>query len=251
MLRERVIFFGMLLKTRGIIFRTIKYSETSIIADIFTEEKGLNSFIISGVRNPKSKVGSGLFQVMSLVDLVAYFKEDGKLNRIKEVRPAHVYQSIPFQIEKMAVGMFMAEVCQKSIKTAEENQQFFKFLMDSFMLLDETKNSVANYHLTFMMGLTHFLGFLPNGKYSTQTPYFDLKEGTFEEVVPIHPNFLNQEDSKYFGVILKANLAEAHFIKLSREERRTLLNNLLNFFKYHIDDFGEVQTHKIFETVLS
>ena len=241
----------MLLKSRGIIFRTMKYSETSIIADIFTEEKGLNSFIISGVRNPKSKVGSGLFQVMSLVDLVAYFKDDGRLNRIKEVRPAHVYQSIPFQIEKMAVGMFMAEVCQKSIKTAEENQDFFEFLMSAFMMLDETDESVANYHLAFMMSLTLFLGFLPNGEYSTQTPYFDLKEGTFQDVIPVHPNFLNQEQSRHFGALLKTNLAKAHSLKLSREERKNLLNNLLNFFKYHIEDFGELQTHKIFETVLS
>ena len=135
----------MLLKTRGIIFRTIKYSETSIIADIFTEEKGLHSFIISGVRNPKSKVGSGLFQVMSLVEIVAYFKNDGKLNRIKEVRSAHIYQSIPFQIEKMAVGMFMAEVCQKSIKTAEENQELFDFLMEVFIFLDKTKNTCLLY----------------------------------------------------------------------------------------------------------
>ena len=241
----------MLLKTRGIIFRTMKYSETSIIADIFTEEKGLNSFIISGVRNPKSKVGSGLFQVMSLVDLVAYFKDDGKLNRIKEVRPAHIYQSIPFQIEKMAVGMFIAEVCQKSIKTAEENQEFFDFLMESFVFLDETKKSVANYHLTFMMALTRFLGFLPNGEYSIDTPYFDLKEGTFEDVVPVHPNFLKKEDSADFGTILKSNLVASHELNFSRTQRKALINNLLDFFKYHVENFGEVNTHKVFETVLS
>lgn len=240
----------MLLKTRGIIFRTIKYSETSIIADIFTEEKGLNSFIISGVRNPKSKVGSGLFQVMSLVEIVAYFKNDGKLNRIKEVRSAHIYQSIPFQIEKMAVGMFMAEVCQKSIKTAEENQELFDFLMEVFIFLDKTKNTVSNYHLTFMMALTRFLGFLPNGEFSDDTPYFDLKEGVFEPVVPVHPNFLKKEESADFGAILKSNIRDAHSLKFTRAQRKLLIKNLLDFFKYHIEDFGEVNTHKIFETVL-
>ena len=240
----------MLLKTRGIIFRTMKYSETSIIADIFTEEKGLNSFIISGVRNPKSKIGSGLFQVMSLVEIVAYFKDDGKLNRIKEVRPAQIYQSIPFQIEKMAVGMFMAEVCQKSIKTAEENQPFFDFLMESFMLLDNTKESVANYHLSFMMSLTMYLGFLPNGAFSEETPYFDLKEGMFADVVPVHPNFINPEESKDFGAILKTNISNSHQLNFTRTQRKALIKNLLDFYKYHIENFGEINTHKVFETVL-
>ena len=241
----------MLLKTRGIIFRTVKYSETSIIADIFTEEKGLQSFIISGVRNPKSKVGSGVFQVMSLVELVAYYRDNGKLNRIKEVRPWEVFQSIPFQIEKMAVGMFMAEICQKSIKTAEKNQELFDFLCDSFLLLDRTEKSIANFHLAFMLRLTQYLGFLPGGEFSEETPYFDLKEGVFEEVVPLHPNFLNKEESEDFGDLSEMNMLRAHELKFTRDRRRTLLKNLINFFKYHIDDFGEVQTHKVFETVLS
>lgn len=240
----------MLLKTRGIIFRTVKYSETSIIADIFTEEKGLHSFIISGVRNPKSKVGSGLFQVMSLVDLVAYFKNDGKLNRIKEVRPAEIYQSIPFQIEKMAVGMFIAEVCQKSIKTAEENPSLFGFLHESYLLLDKTKNSVANFHLAFMLSLTYYLGFLPQGEYSEETPYFDLKEGTFEDVIPMHPNFLRQAESADFGAVMKSNLMLSHELTFSREQRKKLLKNLLDFFKYHVDEFGDINTHKVFEAVL-
>ena len=40
----------MIIKTRGIILRTVKYSETSVIADIFTEGAGLRSYIISGMR---------------------------------------------------------------------------------------------------------------------------------------------------------------------------------------------------------
>lgn len=240
----------MLLKTRGIIFRTVKYSETSIIADIFTEEKGLQPFIISGVRNPKSKVGSGVFQTMSLVDVVAYFKNTGSLNRIKEVRPAYIYRSIPFKIDKMAVGMFIAEVCQKSIKTAEENATLFKFLNGSYQLLDETEDHVGNFHLAFLLSLTYYLGFLPNGEYSEETPYFDLKEGTFMDVVPMHPNFLNPEDSADFGAVLKSNLVQSHELVFSRERRKILLKNMLDFFKYHVEEFGEVQTHKVFEAVL-
>ena len=85
-----------MIKTRGIIFRSIKYSETSIIADIFTEEKGLRSFIISGVRTKKAKVSASIMQVMTLVDLVAYFRENKDLHRIKEIKVEHVYTSLPF-----------------------------------------------------------------------------------------------------------------------------------------------------------
>ena len=73
----------MLIKTRGIIFKAIKYSETSLIMDIYTEEKGLQKYIISGVRNKRSKVKTGLLQPAMLVDMVAYYRENKPMNRIK------------------------------------------------------------------------------------------------------------------------------------------------------------------------
>ena len=93
----------MLIKTRGIIFRSIKYSETSIITDIFTEEKGLRTYIISGVRKKNARVSASLLQVMSLVDLVVYHRDDKDMTRIKEIKAAHIYQSLPFEIAKSSI----------------------------------------------------------------------------------------------------------------------------------------------------
>ena len=81
----------MLIKTRGIVFKSIKYSETSLIVDIYTEEKGLRKYLISGVRSKKAKTSAGLFQVMSLVDLVAYHRDDKDLTRIKAIKHNYVY----------------------------------------------------------------------------------------------------------------------------------------------------------------
>ena len=162
----------MLIKTRGIIFRSIKYSETSIITDIYTEEKGLRSFIISGVRSKKAKVSASLLQVMTLVDLVAYFREDKDLHRIKEINVEYVYISLPFDIVKGAVGLFMVELARKTIKESEENHKLFTFLFEAFRLLDTTENPVSNFHLSFMVELSGFLGFMPSGEYSEKSPFF-------------------------------------------------------------------------------
>ena len=46
-------------KTRGLVLSYIKYKETSIICKIFTESFGIQSYIINGIRNSKSKnIGS-------------------------------------------------------------------------------------------------------------------------------------------------------------------------------------------------
>lgn len=45
----------MIYSTKGIVLRTIKYGETSVIASIFTESFGVQSYIVNGVRTSGKK----------------------------------------------------------------------------------------------------------------------------------------------------------------------------------------------------
>ncbi len=240
----------MLIKTRGIIFRSIKYSETSIIADIFTEEKGLQSFIISGVRTKKAKVSASVLQVMTLVDLVAYYREDRDLHRIKEIKAELVYASLPFDIVKGAVGLFMVELARKTIQESEENRKLFTFLFETFRLLDSTEKPVSNLHIAFMIELSAFLGFLPGGEYVDEKSIFDLEEGVFEEGTPHHFHYLNENQSALLNQFLNTAIWESHTIKIDRTNRKELLNNLLLFYKLHIENFQKINAHQILEEVL-
>ena len=240
----------MLIKTRGIIFRAVKYSETSIISDIYTEKKGLRSYIISGVRKQRSKVSAGLLQVMSLVDMVAYFREDKDLHRIKEIKAAHIYTSLPFDVRKSAVGMFMAELARKTIREAEEHPELFQFLFDNFRFLDETDKSFANIHLHFMLGLSTFLGFLPGGMANVQTPYFDKQEGIFVAEEPRQLYGVDEEQSDLISQLLSVSLAESHTVIMERTQRKKLLKHLLEFYQLHIESFPTINAHLILEEVL-
>lgn len=239
----------MLLKTRGIVFRSIKYSETSLIVDIYTEERGLRKYIISGVRKAKSPVSAGLFQVMSLLDIVAYEREGKDLNRLKEVRPSYLYQHIPFELPKGSVGLFMAEIARKTIREAEENTELFQFFFHAFQFLDQTPHPVANYHLQFMVEFSAYLGFLPGGEYSVATPYFDLREGVFVDLVGSHPNFIDGQMATLLHALLQANLESCHEIKMNREERRLLLQNLLDYYRLHLEGFPEINAHLILQEI--
>lgn len=240
----------MIIKTRGIVLRSMKYSETSIIVDVYTEEKGLRSYIVSGVRTKNAKIKSGHLQLMSILDLVVYHRDDKDLTRTKEIKSAHVYQSIPFDVVKGAVGLFMTELAQKTIKEQEENPALFRFLFDSFVHLDSTPHPVANLHLHFLLELSVFLGFMPGEADNPETSYFDMQEGNFVEYEPIHAYFMSRELSDLVAQLLKSNREACHTIKMNKIERRQLLKHLLDFFKLHIDDFPTINAHLILEEVL-
>lgn len=240
----------MLIKTRGIILRSLKYSETSVITDIFTEEKGLRTYIISGVRSQKAKFNANLLQVMSLVDIVAYHREDKDMTRIKELKAAYIFQSLPFDIYKSSVGMMMVEVAQKSIREKEENHSLFQFLFEYFQFLDETKDSVANVHLHFILELTAYLGFRPGGDFGVLTPVFDLQEGLFVMESENHVNYLEEQHSFLLYQLLQSDKTKCHLIQMNRQDRGYLLEQLLNFYRLHIENFPSINSYAVLKEVM-
>lgn len=240
----------MLFKSRGIIFRSVKYSETSFITDIYTEEKGLRSYIISGVRSKRSKLSAGLLQVTTLVDIVAYFRADKELSRIKELKAKYVYSSIPFDVRKSSIGLFMIEVARKTIQESEANPLLFEFLFNTFQFLDATEKPISNLHLLYLVRLSGLLGFMPGGTCSEHTPFFDLQEGIFVNEKPIHPYTLHEEMSQLLQRFTDADFSHCHEIKLDRATRKLMLTRLLDYFRLHIDNFPQINAHSILEEVL-
>jgi DNA repair protein RecO (recombination protein O) len=240
----------MLIKTRGIILRAIKYRESSLILEIYTEMKGLRKYLISGVRSRKAKTQAGLLQIMSLVDLVAYEREDRDLTRIKEVRPAEIYQRIPFDFRRGSLGLFLAEITRKTIREREENTALFQFLYDSFLFLDRTPDPIANLHLQFLLELSTFLGFMPTGVHSPETPLFDLREGEFISQLPGHKYYLEEARAAQLQQLLDAPRDVAHQISLSREERRSLLDALILYYRLHMEGLKEIHAHEILRQVM-
>lgn len=228
----------------------MKYGETSVIADIFTEEKGLCSFIGGSVRTAKARMPFNLFQSMTVVDLVAYHREGSGANRLKEVRAAEVWSAIPFDITRGAVALFMAEVCRKSIHEEEENSELFDFLLGHLRWLDVTPHPIANLHLHFLLGLSGFLGFQPQDPEEDGDLFYDLKDGEFTQMPPPQSFLLEPDQARQMLALLKSPLELVHEIPLSRPQRKVLLNKFLQFYQLHLPNFKDVNTPEILEMVM-
>lgn len=242
-------------KTKGIVLKTVRYGETSIIAGIYTELFGLQSYIINGVRI-SSKKGAGranLFQPGAMLDLVVYHHEQKNLQRIKEFKWGHVYDNIYFNVFKNSVSLFMIELMQRTLKQPEPNPSLFNFIEDAFLHLDKAAdNVVGNFPLYFALHLSGFYGFRFADKYSDSANILDLLEGEFVKERPSHIHFLENEYSIAVSQLLKVmQPSELSQIKLNQESRRILLHALETFYALHIQDFGKMKTLPVLEAVLS
>ncbi len=236
-----------MLNTEGIIFRQTRFKESSLILDIFTREQGLQSFIINGVFTKKDQRLASVLQLMNIVQLVVYFNEHKNLHRIKEVNPSVLYKQIPFDIRRSAVGTFMLEVCRKSIKGFQVNEELFDFLKSRFISLDEIEQLNPYYPLFFLVDLSYHLGFNPLDNFSNTDNCFDLLNGTFcpQNLHNIH--LVSPEESEQLAKLFR-KLPPEEYLK-SIEQRRKIMQHLLSFYKLHVDQFKELKSLDIFKEI--
>jgi DNA repair protein RecO (recombination protein O) len=243
-----------LYKTKGIVLRTIKYGETSLIAALYTELFGLQSYLVNGVRT-SSKKGPGkanLFQPAAILDLVVYHSDLKNLQRIKEFRWGYLYRHIFFDVMKNGVALFMVELLQKCLKQPEPNADLFYFVEDAFTHLDECEGTVlANYPLFFTLHLAGFFGFRIEDTWSEQTSVLDLQEGVFVAEPPAHHNTLEGPYSYITSQLLRVRRPEElQGLPLNQDMRRQLLQAYQAFYTLHVPDFGEMRTLVVLQTIL-
>jgi DNA repair protein RecO (recombination protein O) len=240
-----------MLHTTGIVLRTTKYGETSVIADIFTYERGVATFIGGSVRTARSQMPYSLFQPMTVVDLVSYWRDTpGALHRLKEFRAAEVWQTIPFDLRRGAIALFMAEVCRKCLHEGEASPDLFDDLRRVLVHLDQSKDSVANMPLHFLLLLSAHLGFQPEvPDLEEDSAFFDLKEGVFSSHKPDHGQSVGPELTVAMLELIRHDLATQHEVVLTRRQRQHLLEHLLVFYQLHMPNFKDIHTPEVLEAV--
>jgi len=237
--------------TRGIVFRQTKYSDTSLVVRILTEEAGLGSYIIKGARGPKSKIKASLFQPLTLLDLVISRKEKSELNHIREARVSYFYQQVPVDIRKSSILLFLNELLYKSIQEEAVNSELFRYIYDHLVMLDQTSENPANFHLLFTIHLTRYLGFYPQGKYKNESTVFDLAEGHFSQAEPLPADhFIAGQHCAWFSKLLETPVAQFYTLTIPSQIRNELLEKILSYYQLHLPLSGAFKSHIVLHDVL-
>ena len=235
-------------KTRGIVLHTIKYSETCVIAKIYTDKLGLQSYIVKGVRAAKSKSKAAMLQPLTLLEMEVSHRENKQLQYIKEFRRSFVYQSRPFDTLKSTISFFLLEVMSKSIREHEPNEDMFEFIYHSLCVLDEMPVFNPDFHLLFLVHLAGYLGFAPHANYSEANCFFEMSEGVFiEEQSTLH--IMNKKESSLLNDLINANVFENAALKISRAERKQMMRNLIKYYQLHVENFS-LRSPEVLEVIL-
>ncbi len=245
----------MIAKTKGIVLRSIKYGETSLVVTIFTEVFGLQSYLVNGVRTTSKKGSSkaSFFQPSSILELVAYHNEFSSLQRLREYKWDFLYQHVLSDVKKNAVALFMVELLSKCLKQPEPNAELFNFVEDALHHLDEATEAVTgNFPLFFALHVAVFFGFRINNEFSEERHYLDLEEGCFTEAQPVHQYYLIDREAAAVSHLLKImQPQELEQVYLNQDMRRRITHALEQFYALHIPEFGTLKTLPVLREIMS
>ncbi len=178
----------MLVKTQAIVLRTIKYGDSQLITDLFTQAMGNVSFIQRMRKGRSSRAGKPYFQPLTILDIEFDERPNKQLQRIKEMRLA-----------------------------------------------------------VFMMHLTRFIGFYPNLENWHAGDFFDLRNGVFCSLVPLHPDYIPPDEAAKIGQLMRMNYETMHLFRFSREERNRCANLILRYYRLHIPSFPELKSLSVLQ----
>lgn len=238
------------LSTSALVLHTTAYSETSVIAKIFTRQLGVRSYILKGVRKGGSRTKQNLLQPLSYLDLVVYNNPKTRINYLKEIAPHRDADQTPSMddlndMSRHALRFFMTELLYKTLREEEPMPELFDYVVESLNV--QGNSSMAQLPVTFMLSVSRHMGIEPLDNYSAREPLFDMQAGRFQYsgtyTLPPSTSLLLHSYLQSMHENTPAPVA-------TLAQRTEIINRLLDYFQIHLSEFRNFKSHEILHTVL-
>ncbi len=232
-------------KTSAIVLKTTKYNDNSVIVKLFTKTEGLKSYIAS-----ISKKGNriAIFQGLNQIEIETSQHGNNKLARIKAADIETPYKSINSDWTKGAVIQFINELLYHCIREETANIDLYEFIKNHLLYYDEILERQANFHLYFVIKMTRYLGFFPEGSWKPGLQ-FHLSEGNYQLHTEPSKEVIDSKYAELLYMLSISNIGDLNTIKSTGQVRRELLKSVLLYYRIHLEGFGELKSIDVLETV--
>lgn len=229
-------------KTKAIVLRKTVLSGNGLILKLFTKEFGVKSYF-----GRVSKKTKNQYLPLSIINITAYNNPKKDIQNIKEYELDIPFRSIYQDIFKSNILLFINEILNQVIQEEEQNLDKFHFIEKSLIRFENEELSM-DFHLVFLMQLTQFLGFEPS--MDSNKIYFDLEEGELTNILPAHPNFLDEKESSLFKNLYDLAFGTINEFHFDNKSRKRTLQILVTYYKYHTD-MKDLKSLQVLETVFN
>jgi DNA repair protein RecO (recombination protein O) len=234
----------MLHTTRAVVLRTFKHTDQRTILKACTELFGTRSYVVRS--GPKASSRSAALQPLARVELVVTASNEQELQSVRDIRVERPYLNVGTEPIRGVLLLFAQEVLYRTLREEAGDPALFTRLHLALEELD-TCADLSGHPLRLLVMLMDHLGIKPEPPEPGEER-FDMREGHFFSGDAPHEHCMAPGTAAGFGDLLREGWHGAPIA--SAPVRRALLDELLIYFRLHVDGFGELRSPEVLKQVL-
>jgi DNA repair protein RecO (recombination protein O) len=239
----------MIEKTGAIVLHQLKYTDSGIIVQVYTRKFGRLSLLVKGMRNKKAGRHNIHFQPLSILDRVIYYKASRGVQLLREFSLSYSPAGIQNNVIKTSIALFISEVLTSVLKEESPHPELFDYINNSIIYFNEAPVRFLNFHISFMTGLSPFLGFEPGKKEDPGQTFFDLLNGSFVQIPPVHGYYAPADISEILAKFFVTSWDDMDNITLTGSKRDEVLETLLRYYSLHLPGLKKINSLEILKEV--
>lgn len=241
----------MIVQSEGIILKTTRYGETSLICQVFTRTYGLKSFIIKGVRTVRShSLKANIFQPGNIIALDFYNAPHKNIQLVKEAQLGYTYTDLREYIPGNCVQLFMLEVLHNILQQDFPQEELYDTIRHMFIRLDSGGIQLTLLPSFFLLVLNRLSGYTIDSNRTADQPYLNIWEGRFVSVMPDIPPFLDETASAIIAAVNGADAMEELNAIVAEGRQHEILGGLLVYMEHHYPNFKPLRSLPVLTAVL-
>ncbi|MDE7414337.1 MAG: DNA repair protein RecO C-terminal domain-containing protein [Muribaculaceae bacterium] len=235
----------------GIVTDIVRYNDRHNIVGLYTRERGRISFLVPATGGKGGRARNARLQLLSAVESDVNFKENKSIQSLSKVGLKEVWRDIYFNPLKSALAIFIAEFLSRYLREAAPEPLLWDYILESLRILDNRKKHCANFHISFLIGMLHFAGITPDISDIEPGDFFDMPSGHCVPEHPSHRSFLSPEETRVLPVLIRMNYTNDRLFKFRGEERRRILNRILQYYAVHFPGMSSLRSPEILGEVFA
>ncbi len=230
---------SMEITDEAIVLHLSKYSDKASILHVYTRQYGRMAYMVYGLHSKSGKARAAVFEPMAHIELTANHTPNKQIQQLKEAHLHFIAPATRTDMRRRSVSLFLAEILYRTLLHPMADEPLFAWLTDVIHSLEAT-DTPENVHLSFLLGLTEYLGITP--MLDELGVILDMHSGELVSYKPVHTDYFSQQETTYLHTLLNEEA-----LTLTREERQSLLGKLCRYYELHITDFQTPKSLAILE----
>ncbi len=237
----------MICTSQAIVLKKKKFSDSSLICTIYSEEYGKVSILAKGARSIKNPSGA-ILEPLNHIDVVYYYKPRRNIQLFKEGSIIKKHFNISDNYNKSLYSLIILDIINYSSYVESPCNIIFRLIKSSLHYIDKSsENRILYYYLFFKLQLLIYLGYEPifnfcslcdqtieSGVFSEQTGQIVCKQCSSNKRI------INNDALLIIKKISKTHIKNLN--KISPMNKKVLLDikkYLFKFILYHIPELNK------------